>query len=145
MSIYLQYLCIPSIRSQKYGALGELLQSNRCARPNLDQSIALIACQPSGISTTTWTLHRSGHLTLYNQTDLCLGAIGNVVRMLSNCDRRTNRWAYNANNTLVHLESRQCLDTLDGRVFASGTLLVLQECHLRTRRSQIWHFTVKLN
>lgn len=70
-----------------------------------------------------------------------------MITLLNNCDIAngiTNRWAYNANHTLVHLETGQCLDLLNART-AGSTALALHECQLRARRSQIWHFTVTLS
>lgn len=135
---------LSSLSSFQYAALGELTQSGRCARTNLDNSIGLIECNaPAHL--TTWALHRNGTIAAYNRTNACLSARGNAVRIGDLCDGRlASRWTLNDNNTITESRSGHCLDVLPDSDPLGQSQLVLRECRLRTRRSQIWHFTVKL-
>lgn len=134
-----------SLKSRQYAALGELSQAGRCARANRDRSIVLTECNAASHS-TAWALHRNGTLSAYNQTEACVSAVGNTVRIGDLCDGKlASRWTLSANNTLTESRSGHCLDVLqDSRQVVLQSQLVLSECQLRTRRTQIWHFTVKL-
>lgn len=135
-----------STQRSQYAAIGELQQAGRCARPNGDRTLVLVECgQPRTAvepPSTTFALHRNGTLVAYTQPNVCVTAFGNAVRMDDHCSA-AGGWMLSRNNTLIERRSQNCLDVMpDGM---GNAMLVLRECRLRVRRTQIWHFTVKLD
>lgn len=125
--------------------MGQLQQAGRCMEQGkTNQSDAqLLPCQ---LQSAEWLLLQNGQLALENQPGYCLWADGNVVKIYNNCDDPSSNedllWM-RITNTLVHQKSGGCLDVMNDNT-DQKPWLVIQECKVRERPTQIWHFTVNI-
>lgn len=125
--------------------MGHLQQAGRCIEHIAGQpEPRLLPCRTKSAE---WLFQKDGLIVLEHQLRFCLCAVGRVVKTDDMCDKlhdspnggNNNRWEQKK-NTLVHYASGGCLDVMDDPTLR----LVINDCNVRERPSQIWHFNVNI-
>lgn len=90
-------------------------------------------------ASTRWLFQTNGQIITEANTSECLSVLGREIRTDTRCDEKRAHQIWQRSSTyLVHQATGHCLDVLD----EVSLLLVVTECDVRSRPTQIWHFTV---